>query len=346
LAKTSSTDWRTLHKDALVIDSHADSIVAYIMRGNLSFAGGARSLAWPGTIEQLRGRGGPRPGAATIQLNAATMSAGGIDVEFFVVDVTLARKNQLAYAVDGIGYFLDDLMHAAPDAIVVRSSKDILQAKKLGVPAAILAVENADCTEGSLNVLRMLYELGVRSIGLTHNVSSVAADGCMEARAGVGLTHFGVKLIQAMNELGMLVDLAHVSPGGFSHALEVSSKPVAFTHGNCRALCDHPRNLDDQQLKALARNGGYIGISYVPFFVAAENPTMDGILDHIDHAVQVAGIDVVGLGSDFDGGGTVLEDATQVPLITEGLVKRGYAGSDIRKILGENAFRVLKAAIG
>lgn len=274
------------------------------------------------------------------------MAAGGIDLEFFAVDVTIPKKNSLAYALDGFGYFLDDLSQADTEVVIVKSAADIRVAKERGVPAALLAIENADCTDGSLNVLRMLYRLGIRSIGMTHNVSSVAADGCMEAREGVGLTRFGVKLIQTMNDLGMLVDLAHISPGGFYHALEVSSKPVAFSHGNCRALCEQPRNLDDDQLKALSENGGFIGMSYVPFFIDADKPTIERLVDHIDHAVEVAGIDTVGLGSDFDGGGTALRDAAQVPLITESLAKRGYGAEDIRKILGGNTFRVLEAAIG
>ncbi len=339
-------DWKELHRDALVIDSHADTIVAYIMRGNLSFFGGKRTPPWRGTIEHLRGIAGPRPGAANIQLNAVTMAQGGIDVSFFAVDVTIPKKNNLAYALDGIGYFLGDVAESGTEVVIVKSAGDIEKARQRGIPAILLAIENADCTEGSLNILGMLYRLGVRSIGMTHNVSSVAADGCLEARDGVGLTRFGVKLVRAMNDLGMLVDLAHISPAGFYDALEVSSKPVAFTHGNCKALCDHPRNLDDDQLKALAKNGGVIGMSYVPIFIDEKDPSIEGIINHIDHAVEVAGIDVVGLGSDFDGGGTALKDATLVPFITEGLVKRGYREEDIRKILGENTLRVLKETIG
>ena len=346
MSDTTTIDWKKLHEEALVIDSHADSIVAYVMRGNLSFFGGKRDVPWTGTIEFLRGAGDPRPGASEIQLNAETMSAGGIDLELFAVDVTIPRKNSLAYALDGIGYFLDDLSKSDSEVVIVKSAEDIKTAKKRGVPAALLAIENADCTEKSLNVLQMLYRLGVRSIGMTHNVSSVAADGCREARDGVGLTRFGVELIRMMNELGMLVDLAHISPSGFYHALEVSSKPVAFSHGNCRALCEQPRNLDDDQLKALAQNGGFIGMSFVPSFIDAEKPTIERLVDHIDHAVEVAGIDTVGIGSDFDGGGTALTDAGQVPLITESLVRRGYTAEDIRKVLGENTYRVLKAAIG
>lgn len=337
-----------MHRNALVIDSHNDTIVAHIRRGNLSLQRGQEGAngRHSGTIAFLRGHEDPRPGASFIQINFPKMREGGIDAAFFAIDVTVAFKNHLAYALDGFGYLLNDLDQSDTDVVIVRNAEDILQAKAMGKIAMVLAVEHADCTERSLNVLRMLHEIGVRSIGLTHNVSSWAADGCQEAREGVGLTSFGKALVQEMNRLGMLVDLAHVSPSAFFNALEVTTKPVIFSHGNAKALCDHPRNLSDDQLKALAENGGVIGMSYVPSFIDKESPTLERLLDHIDHIVSVAGVDTVGLGFDFDGGGTLLADATEVPRITEGLVKRGYSEGDIRKILGGNTFRVFKEAIG
>jgi len=341
-------DYRELHRNALIIDSHNDTIVAHIRRGNWSLERGQEGSETrsSGTIAFLRGHEEPREGAAPIQINLPKMREAGIDAAFFAIDVTTAFKNHLAYALDGFGYLLNDLAKSGANAVIVRRANDILEAKASGKVAVILAIEHADCTERSLNILRVLYELGIRSIGLTHNVSSWAADGCLEARDGVGLTQFGRELILEMNRLGMLVDLAHVSPSAFFSALEVTTKPVIFSHGNAKKLCDHARNLSDDQLKALAESRGVIGMSYVPFFVDAKNPTLDRLLDHIDHVVSVAGIDVVGLGSDFDGGGTLLADAIEVPLIVEGLIKRGYSEDNIRKVLGENTFRVLKESIG
>lgn len=341
-------DCQKLHRDALVIDSHNDTIVHHIRMGNLSLERGAEGAGerHSGTIAFLRGPGGPRPGAAPVQMDFPLMRQGGIDAAFFAIDVTVAFKNRLAYALDGFGYLLNDIEESGADVVIVRKAEDILRAKESGRPAVILATEHADCTERSLNVVRMLYELGVRSIGLTHNVSSWAADGNLEAREGVGLTHFGVRLVEEMNRLGMLVDLAHVSESAFFSALEVTTKPVIFSHGNARALCDHPRNLTDAQLKALAANDGVIGLSYVPGFVDKENPTLERLLDHVDHIAAVAGVDAIGLGSDFDGGGTLLYDATEVPRITGGLKKRGYCEAEVRKILGGNTFRILKEAIG
>ena len=114
----------------------------------------------------------------------------------------------------------------------------------------------------------------------------------------------------------------------------------------CRALCDHPRNLDDNQLKALAEKGGVVGITFVPFFIADRDPTLDGLIDHIEHAIAVAGIDHVGLGSDFDGGGDLVQDATLLPQITAGLSDRGYDDAALEKFLGLNWLRVFRHVVG
>lgn len=340
-------DHAALHRQTLVIDAHNDTIVAHLRRGGRSLSGAERPPSrFPehGIVDFLGGMSRTR--GEPIQIDFASMAAGGIDAGFFSMDVTTAHNAHLAYAMDGIGFFYDDVARSGAQVRVVRKADDILDAKRAGHPAVVLAVENANCTEGSLHVLRSLYELGVRSIGLTHHTSSVAADGCFEARDGAGLTRFGMSLVREMNRLGMLVDLAHVSPAGFFHALDVSSKPVIFSHGNTTAIRDFPRNLTDEQLRALARNRGVIGMSFVPDFVAAQNPTLEKLLDHIDHAAEVGGIDCVGIGSDFDGGGTLLAGATQMPEITRGLLSRGYAEADVRKILGGNTLRVLRESIG
>jgi membrane dipeptidase len=355
-------DYLDLHRDALVVDCHNDAIVAHIRHGNMSFEpdeggdapgppdpGGREprpGQRHPGTIAWLRGSGPLPPGRTGIQADFPKLRRGGVDAGLFAVDVTRAYQNHLAYAMDGLGYFLSDVEQHGAGVSVARTAEDVVRAKAEGRLAAILAIEHSDATERSLNVLRALYEVGVRSIGLTHHTSSWAADGCFEAREGVGLTHYGVRLVREMNRLGILVDLAHASEAAFFSTLEVSERPVAFTHGNARALCDHPRNLTDAQLQALAANGGVIGLSYVPSFVDREAPTLERLLDHVDHIVEVAGIGTVALGGDFDGGGTLLADATEVPLITRGLVERGYAEGDVRQILGLNALRVLRATIG
>jgi membrane dipeptidase len=339
---------RDLTQDALIIDCHNDSIIAHIRRDHSSLAreGGRVAQPHPGLIYSMYGPYDTPRRDAPAQFNVPMMRRGGLDVAFCAVDVTRLWKNQLSGALDAFGYLLNDLEQAQADVAIVRKTDDILAARAAGRTALLFVIEHADCTERSLNVLRMLYEVGVRSIGLTHNLSSWAADGNGEAREGVGLTAFGAHLVREMNRLGMVVDLAHVSESAFFSALNISVKPVLFSHGNARALCEHTRNLTDEQLRALAGNGGVIGLSFVPMFVSATDPTLDRFFDHVDHIVKVAGVDCVGLGSDFEGGGTVLEDVTQMWRISEGLIQRGYTEGDIRKILGGNVLRVLQATIG
>ena len=153
--------------------------------------------------------------AAAPQINFPKMRQAGIDAGFFAIDVTLPATTTWPTPWTASASCSTTWRPTRADVVLVRQAADITRAKAEGKLAVLLAIEHADCTERSLNVLRALYELGVRTIGLTHNVSSWAADGCLEARDGVGLTRFGVRLVQEMNRLGMLVDLAHVSPGGF-----------------------------------------------------------------------------------------------------------------------------------
>jgi membrane dipeptidase len=288
------------------------------------------------------------------QMDLPQMRAGGIDCAFFAVDVTRAWKNHLAYALDALGFFDADLSTCEAEITVARSAADIEAAKAAGRQSALLVVENSDALEGSLNVLRMLHRLGVRSVGITHNLSTWAAAGNAEARCGGGLTRFGVRLVQEMNQLGMLVDVSHISERGFYDTLEVSCHPVIASHSCCAALCDHPRNLTDDQIRALARQGGVLGITFVPGFIDPnwtpamwpERPSLEQLLDHIDHAVEVGGIDHVGIGSDFDGGGSVLPSAADFPRITAGLAARGYPPAALRKLLGENHLRVLRQSLG
>jgi membrane dipeptidase len=343
-------------RDALVIDSHNDTIVSQIRRGHRSITGrDAPHLAdREGTVFLLRGPLEAEAYAWHGQVDLEKLSAGGIDAAFFAVDVTRAWKNHLAYAMDALGFFDADLSECAEEIVVARSATEVEAAKASGRIAAVLVIENSDALEGSLNVLRGFHRLGVRSLVLTHNPSSWAAAGNAEARSGGGLTRFGVKLVQTMNELGMLVDVSHISERGFYDTLEISSRPVIASHSCCAARCDHPRNLTDDQLRALAQNGGVIGITFVPSFVDPEwlpsdwpaRPALAHLLDHVSHAVEVAGIDHVGIGSDFDGGGTVLQDASEFPRLVEGLFERGYTEEAVRGIMGENHLRVLREAVG
>lgn len=336
-----------LHASSLVIDTHNDSIVSHIRRGNQSFADAEQQgPGHDGVIGWLRGPWDRSRSTPEVQLNFPKMRQGGIDCAFFHVDVSRAWKNHLAYALDGHGFFAAELEAEKDHVRVVRSSQDVRDAKHEGQLAAVLAIENSDACERSLNVLAMLHRLGIRSMGLTHNLRSDAADGNYEDRTQGGLTSYGVAMVKEMNRLGMIVDISHISERGFYDALEVSTKPLLASHSCCRALCEHTRNLTDDQIKAMAHHGGSIGVTFVPDFVHPTEPSLERMVDHIDHIVQLVGPEFAGLGSDFDGGGTLIGDATQIPLITESLLRRGYREDDIEKILGLNHLRVIQETMG
>ena len=334
---------RRLHQDSLVIDSHNDSIVALIRRG-MSLDGTQRTdfHQRDGAVAYLRQYQSPDDG---VQLDLPKAREGGLDAAFFAVDCTRPWGNHLLYCMDALGHFLQEVEAHSESIAVAHCAADIERTRAEGRLAAILAVENSDALEKSPHVLPLLYQLGVRAMTLTHSTRSWAGDGC-EVEGGSGLTGFGRQLLAQMNELGVVVDVSHLNEPGFWDVAQAAQAPFMATHSCCRALCDHPRNLRDEQLRALAEKGGIVAITFVPNFIDPHNPTFDGLLNHIEHAVTIAGIDHVGLGSDFDGGGLLLEDATCLPDIAVGLAKRGYEEADIRKILGANQLRFLQQVIG
>jgi membrane dipeptidase len=233
----------------------------------------------------------------------------------------------------------------------------------------------------------MMYALGVRYMTLTHGDNVPWADSATDTPRLGGLSRFGEAVVLEMNRLGMLVDLSHVSPDTMADAIRVSRAPVIFSHSAARALCDHPRNIPDEILRELAKNGGVAMVTFVPSFVAPEGgrrypvqaeelrrqrqahpndpaavdaamkkwydahpdpaATLGMVADHIDHVRQVAGIDHVGLGSDFDGIQSTpqgLEDVSKYPALAAELLRRGYSDEDVKKVLGQNVLRVLRAA--
>ena len=337
-----------LHKSSLVIDSHNDAIVAYLLRKGESIAGpDAPARSEPESVVAfLRNLSIPR--GHEMQVNLPKLRAGGIDVVYCAVDVTRAWGNHLLYAMDAFGWFLAEVDAHADQIAIATTADEIESIVDSGRIAAVLTIENSEVLERSLWVLPVLQRLGVRSMTLTWSYRAHAADGAFENVTRGGLTHFGRDLVRSMNEHGMIVDISHISDQGFWDVIDVTSAPIIGSHNACRALCEHPRNLTDDQIRAVADNGGVIGVTYVPAFVDADpdKQTLDRLLDHFDHIAQVGGTDCIGLGSDFDGGGDVLKDATVVPQITEGLLARGWSEDDLRKLLGRNHLRVFRQVCG
>lgn len=265
----------------------------------------------------------------------------------------------------------------------------IVKAKKLAI---VLTLEGGHQIADDLSVLRTYQRLGIRSMTLTHFRNNNWADSSTDKPRHNGLTEFGRQVVREMNRLGMIVDISHVSDKTFFDVLEVTTKPVMASHSSCRALTDVPRNMTDEMLRALAKNGGVAAINFAPGFVnqqdavaemaeiakmaSRENDltgqaldeyaaqeyykenwahpkpvhaTIDDVAAHVDHAVKVAGIDHVGIGSDYDGISSVpkgLEDVSKMPALAAALRKKGYSGADINKIMGGNLLRVMRAVTG
>ena len=322
------------------------------------------------------------------------MQAGGLTAAFFSiwVDARYGPGTAFRRALDLIGA-VRALADSNPEVELATSAEDVRSAAARGHVAALMGVEGGHAIENSLAKLDSLFRLGVRYMTLTWNNGNDWAGSSTDPKRGGGLTPLGRRVVRRMNELGVLVDVSHVSDQTFWDVIATSTRPVIASHSSCRALAHHPRNLTDDELRAIARNGGVVGINFYPVFLddhfrqqyeelrrrirpetdsiraryrghpgesafevdkfvgeraeSLDVPTIDRLLDHIDHAVQVMGIDHVGLGSDFDGISVLprpMKDVTSLPEVVRALAGRGYSDEDVRKILGENFLRLLTAA--
>jgi membrane dipeptidase len=274
-----------------------------------------------------------------------------------------------------------------PDTFALAlSTSDIERSRNDGKIASLIGVEGGHCIEESLTALRKLYELGARYMTLTHTDTLSWADSGTDEAHNRGLTPFGEQVVRTMNELGMMVDLSHVSPETMHDALDVTAAPVIFSHSSARAVADHPRNVPDDVLKRLKEKDGVVMVNFFSGFIVpagtditkegmeverklkAENDdaeqvsrqmrrwyrrhpyprgTIHDLLDHIDHIAKVAGVEHVGLGSDFDGVSVLpkqLDDVSYFPYITQGLIDRGYTEAQVQGILGGNLMRVFRGA--
>lgn len=221
-----------------------------------------------------------------------------------------------------------------------------------GLVSIMLGLENASPIGTDIARFEWFREQGIRYITLCHNADNLVCDSAAGSGKNNGLSSFGKHLVRRMNETGVIVDCAHISDKSFYDVISFSTKPVVSTHSCCRALAGHRRNMTDDMIKALADNGGVIQINFYPVFLQ-DGCSDDGpscpytrIVDHIDHAVEVAGIDHVGIGSDFDGIDITpygMEDVSKLPLIFDEMRSRGYSETDIAKVAGENFLRVLQA---
>lgn len=235
------------------------------------------------------------------------------------------------------------------DVLQVRTAEDAGNVLKHKA-ATLLAIEEGGAIDGSLEALRCLYELGVRAMTLTWSNRNDIADGINEEATGSGLTIFGKQVVAEMNRLGMLVDVSHISTAGFWSVIETSTKPIIATHSNAKSLCSHPRNLNDEQIKALAQNGGLAGITFAGQFLEEDwrNACIESVYKHIDYMLNLIGNDDhIGFGSDFDGISHPPYNIQGVqdykPLID--YLSKYYSDETINKITHQNVITLLQKVL-
>jgi len=369
-----------------LIDGHNDLPWMIRARFNSSLAG----LDLASDTSHLK----PPADQVALMTDLPRLRAGQVDAQFWSVYVPVEMQGPLAVqsTLEQIDIVRQLVARYPRDLEMAYTAEDVRRIHKNGRIASLIGVEGGHQIADSLAVLRQYYELGVRYMTLTHVTNTDWADAATANPAHHGLTPFGREVLREMNRLGMLVDLSHVSQETMRAALEASAAPVIFSHSSARALVDHPRDVPDEILRLLPRNGGVVMVNFNPGYVsqarneweaaqAAEmarynsppyvglyigqperakaaltaweqaHPkpavTLSDVADHIEHVRQVAGVDHVGLGSDFDGIDEVptgLEDVSKFPQLLAELARRGWSDADLAKLAGGNLLRALAGA--
>lgn len=283
------------------------------------------------------------------QVDLPRLKKGNVGVVIFAIFVDSKYKPYFALerTIQLIDKFYDTI-ESTKEIDLAKNYSEINYLNSENKIAAILGLEGA---EGifDLSALRMFYRLGLRIVSLTWNQRNQFADGIGEYGANGGLTHSGKELIKEMNSLGIIVDLSHLAPKSFWDIIEITESPVVATHSNVKTICNHPRNLSDEQIKAIAESGGLVGINFCPEFIKDKGITeIKDIIKHINYIRELVGIEHIGLGTDYDGISNTpngLEDVSKIPKLVEALFNEGYNTSDIKKILQANWLRLFKEVL-
>ncbi len=316
-----------LHKGMLTIDSHCDTPM----------------------LSHTAYRLDRRDDVALVDLHK--MSEGLLDATTMVAYIPQGERDDesLEQAAEKADALLDWVAAAVADnaahVALCCSPDELYRAKTQGKRAIMLGVENGYAIGRDLSGIERLRRRGVVYMTLCHNGDNDICDSARGNAEHGGLSAFGREVVREMNRVGMMVDLSHAAESTFWQVLECSGKPVVCSHSSCRALCDHPRNLTDEQMRALAAKGGVVQVTMYSGFLCKEGEaTLDDFLAHLQHAIDVAGIDHVGIGTDFDGDGKVIgcSSASQLRNVTRELLRRGFAAADIEKIWGGNWLRVMR----
>ena len=261
-------------------------------------------------------------------------------------------SSKVAFDVDGPMEYADLIFDKIEDIVdknkrylsIARTPADLYADKRQGRKSIMLGIENGLALNGQLQNLKHFAQRGIVYMTLCHNGDNEICDSAKGCNTHNGVSQFGQQVIREMNQLGIIVDLSHASEKSFYDALEISRLPIVCSHSSCRSLCDHPRNLTDEQMRALAAKGGVMQVTlYNGFLVKKGDATVLDALRHLEHAIQVMGIDHVGIGTDFDGDGGIcgFADSSEVVNFTRLLLARHYSERDIQKIWGGNFLRVM-----
>jgi len=323
-----------IHRKILTVDSHNDT---------------PQKLMEPG-FDLSKTHDGLKDHSA---VDFPRMREGGEDASFFAVFVSQGdRTPEGNKKAKDRAFALFDSIYAAVgrfpnEAGIAISPADALKLKKQGKRAIFIGMENGYPIGNDLSLIQDFYTRGARYITLCHVRNNDICGSSTDTTQNIGLSEFGKSVVKFMNKVGMMVDVSHISDKSFYDVMALSTAPVIASHSCSRALCNVPRNMDDDMLRALAKNGGVIQMCFLSAYVkdkSAGMASVSDVVDHIDHIVKVAGINHVGIGTDFDGGGGVsgCQDVSQMKNITRELLKRGYSTRDIRKIWGGNLMRVMQ----
>lgn len=323
-----------LHKASLLIDGHNDLPWMLREKGDLTLS--ITDLSKP---------------QKDFHTDIPRLREGNMGAQFWSVYVPVSDLAPYKTTVTQIEV-VHTLTKKYPDVFeIALTSDDVERVYKNGKIASLIGVEGGHSIENSMDKLRDLFAKGARYMTLTHSKNTPWADSCTDKPKNNGLSKFGEEVVHEMNKLGMFVDISHVSADTMRHVLRITKAPVIFSHSSSYTVRPHPRNVPDDVLKMMKDNGGVVMVNFYSGFVCAGSRmtkracTVGTVVDHIDQIVKMAGIEHVGIGSDFDGVPELpaqLTDVSYYPYITQELLNRGYSPSDIKKILGENLMRAFK----
>lgn len=329
LTKAQEEEAVRIHREAVVVDTHCDTLGGLIQPAQRGVA--PKRL---GEVSEKR------------QVEIPKMLEGGLDCQVFAMytGTQEVQVDALFKAMRMADAFYQDVETYSDKFVAVTKVDEIIKAHNAGKVCGVLSLEGAEPLMGNIGLMRIMYRLGVRMISFTWNWRTPFADGLSARRTGGKLTDLGVQAVEEMDKLGIILDVSHITDSCFWDIAEIKKTPFIASHSNCRALCDSPRNLTDDMIKALAEDDGVMGMNFLSGFIAKEGANLEKMIDHVDHIVKLVGPNHVSLGADYDGGGGCpgLEDSSKLLNFTKELIRRGYVEEDIKKILGGNHLRVFK----